>query len=191
MRVTDIALEKIGLEVLGRVVGDVQVRSELGVTGAVEAMAGQAVLLEHGKALTDRVIGRQAGRRAHGREALGYCGQAANAGNLERPLLGADAPGLRVTPDQIEGPGAGFALGQWWPGLCGVFNGQPGPGGTVLEQRRGRHLGGEAIQRYRLQVILSLDTLQQGSQRHCAVMHGPFVGNIVVDLNVLRQRMSE
>ena len=44
LRVADVAGEEVAGEVFGGVVGDVQVRPELGVACAIESVAGQAVL---------------------------------------------------------------------------------------------------------------------------------------------------
>ena len=59
LRVADVTLEKIAAEILGGVVGHIQVRPHLGITAAIEAMARQAVLLEQREALVDRVVRRQ------------------------------------------------------------------------------------------------------------------------------------
>ena len=59
LRIADVTLEEISAEILGGVVGHIQVRAHLGITAAIEAMARQAVLLEQRKALVDRVVRRQ------------------------------------------------------------------------------------------------------------------------------------
>jgi hypothetical protein len=71
-----------------------------------------------------------------------------------------------------------------------VFDGQPGLGRAALQQRASRHFGGKTIQGHGLQVIAAL-TLQQRRQRHCAVMHGAFVGNVLFDADVAGLRVVE
>ncbi|MCY1445679.1 hypothetical protein D9M71_622060 [compost metagenome] len=60
-----------------------------------------------------------------------------------------------------------------------------------IEQRRRGHFGGKAIQGHGLQVVVRLDAGQQGGQRHGAVAHVPFVGNVVADVEGLHLRMLE
>ncbi|MNI49062.1 hypothetical protein D3C73_1036590 [compost metagenome] len=160
----------------------VQVRAELGIPRTVEPVTGQAVLLEQGKALAHRAFGRQLRVREQRREALFHRRQAADRGNLERPLLGADAACLWGGPHQVERPGAWLAVAQCRPRCGGVLDGQPGACRAFLKQRRGRHFGSETVQRHGLQVVICLYALQQRGQRHRAVTHGPFIGHVLLDV---------
>ncbi|MNV77142.1 hypothetical protein D3C71_1705390 [compost metagenome] len=119
-------------------------------------MAGQAVLLEQREAPVHRVTGSQRGIRQQGREALCDRRQALDAGHLERPLLGADMPGLRVGPHQVERTGARFALRQCRPRLGRVFDRQPRPCAGGAEQGRCRQFGGETVQGHRLHMVAGL-----------------------------------
>ncbi|MNF84758.1 hypothetical protein D3C84_671360 [compost metagenome] len=154
-------------------------------------MTGQAIFLKQRKALVHRIVRLQRRIGQQGREALRHRGHALDAGDFERPLLRADVAGLRIGPHQVKRPGAVFAFGHGWPRLFRVFNRQPGPGTLLIEQRSGGHLGGKAVQRHRLQMIVRLDTSQQRSHRHGAVAHVPFIGNVVADVDGLNLRMLE
>ena len=59
LRVADVTLEEIPAEILGGVVGNIQVRPHLRIAGAIEPMTRQSILLKQRKALVDRVIRRQ------------------------------------------------------------------------------------------------------------------------------------
>ncbi|MNN27802.1 hypothetical protein D3C81_1413510 [compost metagenome] len=93
----------------------IQVRPQLRIPRAVQPMTRQAVLLEQGKAPAHRAVGRQLRVGQQRRKTLLHRCQLANRGNLERPLLRADAAGLRCSPHQVERPRTRFALAQWWP----------------------------------------------------------------------------
>lgn len=184
LRVADVLLQITRREVLGRVVRQVQVRAELRVAGAIEAVAGQAVLLELGEAIL-HLLGRVHGRQQR-RETLGQRLQVTDAGDLEWPLLRADAGGLGIGPDQIERPGGRFAGGQGRPGVAWLLDGQPGPRAVLFQQRGGRQLGGKSVERHGLQVVAGFHPIQQSSQRYRTVMHGAVVGDVGGNLDVLR-----
>ena len=154
LRITDIALEEITAEILGGVVGDIQVGPHLRITGAIETVTRQAVFLEQRKALVDRVIGRQFRVRQQRRKALRHRLQLLDAGDLERPLLRADMPGLRVGPHQVERACTRLAICQCGPWLGRIFHRQPGACAVVFQQRRSREFGGEPIEGNGLQVAL-------------------------------------
>ncbi|PAV69877.1 hypothetical protein WR25_24152 [Diploscapter pachys] len=117
--------------------------------------------------------------------------QAANAGDLERPLFRADAARLGLGPYQIERPGSRLALAEWRPRPGVVLDGQPGLCRAWLQQRAGGHFCSETVEGHRLQVVARFHTLEQCCQRYGAVMHGALVGNVLFNSDVPRQGMGE
>ena len=168
---------------------NVQVRAELGITRAIEAMTGHAVLLVDGETGLHLSIGIR--RREQGREALFDSGQLTNPGDLKGPLLGADLAGRRIGPDQVERSCAGFALCQRRPGMLGIFDGQPGFCSFPDQQNRGWQFCGKTVERHGLEMVAGLDTLQQRTDRHGAVVHGALVADVIDDLDIARLRVHE
>ncbi|MNE61959.1 hypothetical protein D3C80_1572110 [compost metagenome] len=153
-------------------------------------MAGQAVLLEQGKALANRIVGRHPGIGKQCREALFDRGQATDRDNLKRPLLRTNPARQWIAPDQVERPGTWLAAAQCWPRPGRVFDRQPGLRRSALQQRRSGHFSGKTIQRHGLQVVVRGHVEQRG-QRHGAVVHGALVGYVLLDADLPCLRMRK
>ena len=75
--------------------------------------------------------------------------------------------------------------------MGGLLDGQPGACRAVAEQRGSGQFGGKAIQRHGLQMIAGGYALQQRHHGHGAVVHGLLVGNVTVDADIPRLRVSQ
>ena len=106
LRITNVRAQQVGAQVLGGVVWNVQVRSELRVSYAVERMTGKTAALEDCHATPDRAADRNAGIRQDRRKARSDAAELVDRGQLLRSLLGADPGGLRLGPYDVERPGA-------------------------------------------------------------------------------------